>query len=77
MTVDEINAKYSQACAECGDLTLKLLDKQDARQALDVEIADLHKRIDAYRKIRVDLQKALNDAQVDEVVKQVADVVEE
>jgi chromosome segregation ATPase len=62
MTVEEINAKYSQACAECGDLLLKLLDKQDQRNVLDQEIGALHQKIEAYRKVRDDLQKALNSA---------------
>lgn len=63
MTVEEINQKYAQVCAELGDLAFKLMDARDAAEKAKGNVDALEVQIAAYRKVREDLQKQLNAAQ--------------
>jgi chromosome segregation ATPase len=63
MTRDEANQAYSQTCAELGDLVYKVLDLRDQRASIEDAIADGEQKIAAYRQVRMDLQKALQEAE--------------
>lgn len=59
MTLAELNQKYTQTCAELGDLVYGLLDLRDQRNQLEDQINEREKKVTAYRDVRADLQRAL------------------